>query len=182
MANLTGGLTMRTIATFAVLVAAFLLTGCGGTDRRHSINPAGTTSVPPHLELRSKISAGTLHFPVGLYVLDSEDHNGYYYRAPQKIFQRSFSGGMRPRRRHLRFKTGPKKIARLRDHARRSDPCRQLVSSRLRASVLSQFAVCPVILRLAQRAEGSLNCIEDLLYQGSANCIGEIPRRLRDSG
>ena len=94
MANRTGGLTMRTIATFAVLITAFLLTGCGGTDRRHSVNPAGTTPVPPYLELRSKISAGTLHFPVGLYILDSEDHNGYYYRAPRKISQRSFSGGL----------------------------------------------------------------------------------------
>ncbi len=95
MANLTGGLlsSLRATATFAVLVAALLLTGCGGTDRRHSINPAGTTSVPPYLDLRSKISPGTLHFPVGRYVLDSEDGNGYYYRAPRKIVQRSFSGG-----------------------------------------------------------------------------------------
>jgi hypothetical protein len=94
MANLTGGLTMRTIATFAVLIMAFLLAGCGGTDRRQSVNPAGTTSVPPYLELRSKISTGTLHFPVGLYVLDSEDPKGYYYRAPTRIFQRSFSSGI----------------------------------------------------------------------------------------
>jgi hypothetical protein len=83
----------RTTATFTALVAALLLTGCGGTDRRHSISPAGTTSVPPYLELRSKISPGTLHFPTGLYVLDSEDGNGYYYRAPRKIVQRSFAGG-----------------------------------------------------------------------------------------
>jgi len=83
-----------TIATFAALVAAFLLPGCGGTDRRQSINPAGTTSAPPYLELRSKISAGTLHFPPGLYTLDSQDHKGYYYRAPRKIVQRGFSGGL----------------------------------------------------------------------------------------
>lgn len=85
---------MRTIATFAALLAAFLLAGCGGTDRRHAIDPAGTTSTPPYLQLRSKTSAGTLHFPAGLYVLDSEDHKGYYYRAPRKIVQRSFSGGL----------------------------------------------------------------------------------------
>lgn len=84
----------RAIATFAVLVAALLLTGCGGADRRHPISSAGTTSVPPYLELRSQTSAGTLHFPRGVYVLDSEDGNGYYYRAPQKIVQRSFSGGL----------------------------------------------------------------------------------------
>jgi hypothetical protein len=84
---------MRAFATLAVLVGALLLTACGGTDRRHRISPAGTTSARPYLELRSTISTGTLHFPRGLYVLDSEDHNGYYYRAPQKIVQRSFSGG-----------------------------------------------------------------------------------------
>ena len=83
---------MRIIPTFAVWAAAFLLAGCGGTDRRHTINPAGTTSVPQYLELRSNISTGTLHFPAGLYVLDSEDHKGYYYQAPRKIVQRSFSG------------------------------------------------------------------------------------------
>ena len=85
---------MRTIATFATLLAALLLTGCGGTDRRQPINPARTTSTPPYLELRSKTSAGTLHFPAGVYVLDSEDPKGYYYRAPRKIVQRSFSGGL----------------------------------------------------------------------------------------
>ena len=94
MANRTGGLTRLTIATFAVLVVAFLLAGCGGTDRRHAVNPAGTTAVPQYLELRARISAGTLHFPAGVYVLDSEDPKGYYYRAPRKIFQRSFSGGL----------------------------------------------------------------------------------------
>jgi hypothetical protein len=85
---------MRTISTFAVLIAAFILAACGGTDRRQSINPAETTSTPPYLELRSRTSAGTLHFPAGLYVLDSEDPKGYYYRAPRKIVQRSFSGGL----------------------------------------------------------------------------------------
>lgn len=84
---------LRLIAVFATVVAVLLLTGCGGTDRRRSISPTGTTSLPPYLELRSKISAGTLHFPTGRYVLDSEDGNGYYYRAPRKIVQRSFSGG-----------------------------------------------------------------------------------------
>jgi hypothetical protein len=84
---------MRTMAV-AGLSAVLLLTGCGGTDRRHSVSPAGTTSAPPFVELRSETSAGTLHFPRGLYVLDSEDSHGYYYRAPVKIYQRSFSGGL----------------------------------------------------------------------------------------
>ena len=83
---------MRTLAILAALIAPLLLTGCGGTDRRHNVNPAATASAPPIIELRSKISAGTVHFPPGLYTLDSEDPKGYYYRAPRKVYQRSFSG------------------------------------------------------------------------------------------
>lgn len=85
---------MRAIAFTAGLAAALLLAGCGGTDRRHLVNPTATTATPPYLELRSETSAGTLHFPQGLYVLDSEDSHGYYYRAPRRIYQRSFSGGL----------------------------------------------------------------------------------------
>jgi hypothetical protein len=77
---------------FGGLMTAFLLTGCGGTDRRQSVDSAATTSTPPAIELRSKISTGTLHFPTGLYRLDSEDAKGYYYQAPRKVYQRSFSG------------------------------------------------------------------------------------------
>jgi len=43
---------MRTMAVVG-LSAVLLLTGCGGTDRRHSVSPAGTTSAPPFVELRS---------------------------------------------------------------------------------------------------------------------------------
>jgi hypothetical protein len=82
------------VRAVAGLTVVLLLTGCGGTDRRHPVSPTGTTSAPPFVELRSETSAGTLHFPRGLYVLDSEDANGYYYRAPVKIYQRSFSGGL----------------------------------------------------------------------------------------
>jgi hypothetical protein len=84
---------MRAFAIYACLMTAVLLTGCGGTDRRHSINPA-RTSAAPYLELYAETSAGTLHFPRGLYALDSEDQNGFYYRAPRRIYQRSFSGGL----------------------------------------------------------------------------------------
>ena len=44
------------------------------------------------VELRSDTSAGTIHFLRGLYSLDSEDQRGYYYRAPVKVYERSFSG------------------------------------------------------------------------------------------
>jgi hypothetical protein len=58
------------------------------------VDQAATRSAPPYLELRSDASVATLHFPRGVYVLDSEDGNGYYYRAPQKIRERSFYGGL----------------------------------------------------------------------------------------
>ena len=77
---------------FGGLMTALLFTGCGGTDRRHTVDPAATASAPPAIELRSKISTGTLYFSPGLYTLDSEDARGYYYRAPRKVYQRSFSG------------------------------------------------------------------------------------------
>jgi hypothetical protein len=83
---------MRSLAIFASLIVVFLSNGCGGTDRRHSVDPARTASAPASIELRSETSAGTLHFPSGLYLLDSQDAEGYYYRAPRKVYQRSFSG------------------------------------------------------------------------------------------
>src|SRR3954470_8917315 len=69
-----------------------LFSGCGGTDRRHPVNPAASRSVARFIELRSDTSAGTIHFLRGLYSLESEDQNGYYYRAPVKVYERSFSG------------------------------------------------------------------------------------------
>jgi len=83
---------MRATAIIVTLLTAFLLTGCGGTDRRQPVNPAATSAAPPFIELRSKTSAGTLHFPPGLYTLESVDAKGYYYRSPSKVYQRSFSG------------------------------------------------------------------------------------------
>jgi hypothetical protein len=83
---------MRALLILGGLITTLLLSGCGGTDRRQSVDPAATSSTPPYVELRSKISAGTLHFPPGLYTLDSEDAKGYYYRAPRKVHLRSFSG------------------------------------------------------------------------------------------
>jgi len=71
----------------AILVIG--ISGCGGNDRRQSVNPA-TTTAARFLELRSDASAGTIHFPRGLYALDTEDRNGYYYRAPGKVYQHSF--------------------------------------------------------------------------------------------
>lgn len=83
------------VVTGAFLVLfAFVLVGCGGTDRRRPVNPATTSTVARFIELRSNTSAGTIHFLRGLYSLESEDQNGYYYRAPAKVYQHSFSGGI----------------------------------------------------------------------------------------
>jgi hypothetical protein len=82
---------MRAIVLIVALTSVLFLAGCGGADRRHSVNPAATTAAR-YVELLSETSAGTIHFPRGLYSLESEDHHGYYYRAPGKVYQRSFSG------------------------------------------------------------------------------------------
>src|SRR4051812_365171 len=78
-----------TASLFAIIAIAF--SGCGGSDRRQPVNPAATTA-PPFIELRRNTSAGTIHFPRGLYTLDTEDSNGYYYRTPTKVYQHSFGG------------------------------------------------------------------------------------------
>src|SRR5437016_12909978 len=82
-------LAMRAITA---LVVGLLLTSCGGGHHFHTTTRAETTSTPPYLELRSEHAVGTLHFPRGIYVLDAVDDKGYYYRAPRRIVQHSFSG------------------------------------------------------------------------------------------
>ena len=79
------------LRALSTVLITLLLAGCGGTDRRQPVT--SSTTAPPFLELRSNISAGTLHFPRGLYTLETQDQNGYYYRAPGKIYQHSFGGG-----------------------------------------------------------------------------------------
>ena len=75
-----------------IALVALLFAGCGGTDRRRPVTPSATTA-PPFIELRSNASASTIHFPRGLYRLESEDQHGYYYRAPGKVYQHSFGRG-----------------------------------------------------------------------------------------
>jgi hypothetical protein len=86
-------MSMRALFIALAITVALLSGGCGGTDRRQSVNPAATT-VAPSIALLSDTSTGTIHFPRGLYVLDSEDNHGYYYRAQAKVHQRSFSGSV----------------------------------------------------------------------------------------
>lgn len=44
------------------------------------------------LELRSTPAVATMHFPQGVYTLDSTDATGFYYRAPRAIIKHSFAG------------------------------------------------------------------------------------------
>lgn len=76
----------------STVLIALLFAGCGGTDRRRPVTSSATTA-PPFIELRSNVSAGTIHFPRGLYSLETEDQNGFYYRAPGKVSQHAFGGG-----------------------------------------------------------------------------------------
>jgi hypothetical protein len=82
----------RGVTGAVLILCLFILAGCGGSDRRRPVNPAATSTVARFIELRSDTSAGTIHFLRGLYSLESEDQNGYYYRAPVKVYERSFSG------------------------------------------------------------------------------------------
>ncbi|MFL6519575.1 MAG: hypothetical protein ACJ8NS_05085 [Chthoniobacterales bacterium] len=84
--------THRVVIGAALILFTLVLAGCGGTDRRRPVNAATTATVARFIELRSDTSAGTIHFLRGLYSLESEDQNGYYYRAPAKVYERSFSG------------------------------------------------------------------------------------------
>jgi hypothetical protein len=69
-----------------LLAAALALSGCA-TSTRFSRNAPGT-----YLELASSPAASTVHFPRGIYVLESSDSSGFYYRAPQSLIKHSFAG------------------------------------------------------------------------------------------
>lgn len=92
MADNGSSLTIRVVTCLGIVL---FLESCGSTHHFRKTTSTETSSTPPYLELRAKVSTGTLHFPRGLYVLDAVDDNGYYYRAPQSIVQHSFSGSIR---------------------------------------------------------------------------------------
>ena len=75
-------------------VVALQPSSCGGGQHYRTTLPAEISSLPRYLELRAARSVTTLHFPRGVYVLYALDDNGYYYRAPRKIVQHSFSGSL----------------------------------------------------------------------------------------
>ena len=71
----------------SIAAVALLLGGCSSGKQIRQFH-----SPPQTLELQEAPSRGTLHFPQGTYVLDTEDDEGYYYRAPRSVRQHSFGG------------------------------------------------------------------------------------------
>ncbi len=66
-------------------------TACAGSRHYHPLEESGAGS-PHFLELREETRVATLHFPAGTYVLEAADDAGFFYRAPTKIRENSFSG------------------------------------------------------------------------------------------
>lgn len=50
------------------------------------------TAPPMYLELRSSPAVATVHFPPGVYVLESSEPEGFFYRAPRQLSKHSFGG------------------------------------------------------------------------------------------
>jgi hypothetical protein len=78
--------------TVAVVLVLLHCSGCVGSRHYHTLNKGFATSARRFLELRHKAQVATLHFPAGTYVLEAADDRGFFYRAPAKILENSFSG------------------------------------------------------------------------------------------
>lgn len=75
---------------FACFLCSFLLVSCAS---EHNFRAADATEPTPRfLELADEQSFATVHFPRGLYLLDSVDDTGYYYRSAQRVMKHSFGG------------------------------------------------------------------------------------------
>lgn len=80
----------------AAFLLAFALGGCAGSRHFHAIDESSASNgrAPRFIELRSAVRVATLHFPRGLYALEAADDAGFYYRAPRKIVEHSYSGAL----------------------------------------------------------------------------------------
>jgi len=84
---------LRFVPFFLILTSSFLLSSCAGSSHPRPITPSeGPAGTPRYLELYREKQVGTLHFPAGIYTLNSVDKIGYYYHAPRKIDEH-MSGG-----------------------------------------------------------------------------------------
>lgn len=71
----------------ALLIAASLCS-CA-TPRAPAEGPR-----PRAIELQEPQKIATMHFRPGVYFLDSSDHTGHYYRAPEGVIEHSFGGSI----------------------------------------------------------------------------------------
>ena len=85
---------LRFLQLFLLLTFYFLISGCAGSSHPRAITPSEGPSSARYLEIYSELHAATLHFPAGVYTLNSADKIGYYYRAPRKIAERTGSGSL----------------------------------------------------------------------------------------
>ena len=74
------------LAVLLPIALGLLLTSCATRQVQQFDTP------PQTLELQETVSRGTLYFPEGTYIFESEDNAGYYYRAPRSVRQHSFGG------------------------------------------------------------------------------------------
>ena len=79
------------IHKLACLLLALALAACAAP--RKAINP--DVAPPRGIELQKEQKIATMHFRPGMYLLDSSDHTGYYYRAPEGVVEHSFGGSIR---------------------------------------------------------------------------------------
>ena len=71
---------------------AFLPASCASERNYRPIPPGEGPAVPRYAELNEDRSIATVHFPHGLYTLEAEDDDGYYYRSPRPLTKHAFAG------------------------------------------------------------------------------------------
>ncbi len=81
----------RRLFLLLTLASLGLFSGCTGSKHFQEIGEAGVTGVPRFLELHQNLRAATLHFPAGLYTIEATDDAGYYYRAPRRVVEHSYT-------------------------------------------------------------------------------------------
>ena len=85
-------MTVRSVHLSLILTSFFLLSSCAGSSHPRPVTPSEGPIAPRYLELYREKQVGTLHFPAGIYTLNSVDKIGYYYRSPRKIGEHMSAG------------------------------------------------------------------------------------------
>ena len=74
--------------------ASFLCSGCTG-GRHFEVVAEGPVSGAPHYVAVTKApQVATLHFPLGMYRFYAKDDRGYYYQAPQPVYEHVAGGAI----------------------------------------------------------------------------------------